>query len=64
MVEIDGVAQCMLLCPPDLNADHLKTLIEDAGMALTVEIKTGSRHIIDYPLSSLLRYGHESLRER
>jgi hemolysin D len=34
------------------------------GMAVTVEIKTGSRHIISYFLSPLLRYGHESLRER
>ena len=34
------------------------------GMAVTVEIKTGSRRIIDYLLSPLLRYGQESLRER
>jgi hemolysin D len=34
------------------------------GMAVTVEIKTGSRRIIDYLLSPLVRYGQESLRER
>jgi hemolysin D len=34
------------------------------GMAVTVEIKTGSRRIIAYLLSPLLRYTHESLRER
>jgi hemolysin D len=34
------------------------------GMAVTVEIKTGSRRIIGYLLSPLLRYGHESIRER
>jgi hemolysin D len=34
------------------------------GMAVTVEIKTGSRRIIEYLLSPLLRYKHESLRER
>jgi hemolysin D len=34
------------------------------GMAVTVEIKTGSRRIISYLLSPLLRYGHDSLRER
>jgi hemolysin D len=34
------------------------------GMAVTVEIKTGSRRIISYLLSPLLRYTHESLRER
>jgi acyl-coenzyme A synthetase/AMP-(fatty) acid ligase len=30
MTEIDGVARRMLLCPPDLNPDHVKTLIDDA----------------------------------
>jgi acyl-coenzyme A synthetase/AMP-(fatty) acid ligase len=30
MTEIDGVARRMLLCPPDLNPDHIKSLIEDA----------------------------------
>ncbi|ARQ02894.1 hemolysin secretion protein D [Pseudorhodoplanes sinuspersici] len=34
------------------------------GMATTVEIKTGSRSIISYLLSPLMRYKHESLRER
>ena len=34
------------------------------GMAVTVEIKTGSRRIISYLLSPLLRYKQEMLRER
>ena len=34
------------------------------GMAVTVEIKTGSRMILSYLLSPLLRYQQESLRER
>jgi hemolysin D len=34
------------------------------GMAVTVEIKTGQRRIIEYLLSPLLRYKQESLRER
>ena len=34
------------------------------GMAVTVEIKTGSRRIIEYLVTPLLRYGQESLRER
>ena len=34
------------------------------GMAVTAEIKTGSRTIISYLLSPLLKYGQESLRER
>ena len=34
------------------------------GMAVTVEIKTGSRTILSYLLSPLLRYRQEALRER
>jgi hemolysin D len=34
------------------------------GMAVSVEIKTGSRSIISYLLSPLARYRQESLRER
>ena len=34
------------------------------GMAVTVEIKTGSRTVLNYLLSPLLRYKQESLRER
>jgi len=34
------------------------------GMAVTVEIKTGSRRIISYLLSPLIRYHQEILRER
>ena len=34
------------------------------GMAVTVEIKTGSRSILSYLLSPLQRYGQETLRER
>jgi hemolysin D len=34
------------------------------GMAVTVEIKTGSRRVISYLLSPFLRFRQESLRER
>jgi membrane fusion protein, hemolysin D len=34
------------------------------GMAVTVEIKTGSRRILSYLLSPLLRYQQETLHER
>jgi hemolysin D len=34
------------------------------GMAVTVEIKTGSRSVISYLLSPLLRYAHDSMHER
>jgi hemolysin D len=35
-----------------------------AGMAVTVEVKTGTRRVIEYFLSPLMQYGNESLRER
>ena len=34
------------------------------GMAVTVEIKTGSRRIISYLLSPVLKYKQEILREK
>jgi hemolysin D len=34
------------------------------GMAVTVEIKTGTRRTIEYLMSAVLRYRQESLRER
>jgi hemolysin D len=34
------------------------------GMAVTVEIKTGSRSLLGYLLSPVMKYGHDSLRER
>jgi hemolysin D len=41
-----------------------KTVNLSPGMAVTVEIRTGSRSIISYLLSPLIRYKHDSLRER
>jgi hemolysin D len=34
------------------------------GMAVTAEIKTGERHIIEYLLSPLARHGQQAMRER
>ena len=34
------------------------------GMAVTVEIKTGERSVLSYILSPIMRYKHETLRER
>ena len=34
------------------------------GMAVTAEIKTGKRRVLDYLLSPFLRYSHDALRER
>jgi acyl-CoA synthetase (AMP-forming)/AMP-acid ligase II len=36
MIEIDGIARRMLLCPPDLNTDHLAALVEDAEIDAVV----------------------------
>jgi len=53
-----------------VSLDRTQMEVEDRrvdlapGMAVTVEIKTGARRIISYLLSPLLKYRHESLRER
>jgi hemolysin D len=53
-----------------ISLSHTQMQIDDRmvnlspGMAVTVEIKTGSRQILSYLLSPLLRYRQESLRER
>lgn len=50
--------------------DRTQIQIDDAianlapGMAVTVEMTTGSRAVISYLLSPLLRYQHESMHER
>ena len=36
MLEIDGVARRMLLCPPDLNPDHIQSFVEDAEIDAVV----------------------------
>ncbi|MGZ5872611.1 MAG: ANL family adenylate-forming protein [Bradyrhizobium sp.] len=36
ILEIDGVARRMLLCPPDLNADYIQALMEDAEIDAVV----------------------------
>jgi hemolysin D len=41
-----------------------KTVCLTPGMAVTVEVKTGTRRVIEYFLSPLIQYGGESLRER
>lgn len=53
-----------------VSLDHSQIPIEgrsadlSPGMSVTVEIKTGSRRIIGYLLSPLIRYRQEVLRER
>src|SRR5580692_319491 len=52
------------------SGDRTEMPVEDKkvnlspGMAVTAEIKTGSRRIISYLLSPLVKYKQESLRER
>ncbi|MCK1494929.1 HlyD family type I secretion periplasmic adaptor subunit [Bradyrhizobium sp. 180] len=59
-----------LLYTARVSLDGTRMQIEDKmvnlapGMAVTVEIKTGQRRIIEYVMSPLLRYKQESLRER
>jgi hemolysin D len=59
-----------LLYSARVSLDGSKMQVEDKmvnlvpGVAVTVEIKTGSRRLIEYLMSPLLRYRHESLRER
>jgi len=36
MIELDGVVKRMLLCPPDLNPDHIQALIESAEIDAVV----------------------------
>jgi hemolysin D len=53
-----------------ISLDRTRMQIDDRtvnlspGMATTVEIKTGSRTILSYLLSPLLRYRQETMRER
>jgi hemolysin D len=59
-----------LLYSTRIALDGTRMQVEDKmvplapGMAVTVEIKTGTRRLIEYLMSPLLRYRHESLRER
>ena len=48
---------------PTLDVDGVRTHI-DPGMAVTVEIKTGKRRVIDFVLSPIAKRSHEALRER
>lgn len=59
-----------LLYSTRVSLDQTRMQIEEKmvnlapGMAVTVEIKTGTRRVIEYVMSPLLRYRQESLRER
>ncbi len=46
-----------------LNIDGQKVHLSP-GMAVSAEIRTGDRRLIDYFLTPLLQHGQESLKER
>jgi hemolysin D len=53
-----------------ISLDKTEMVVDDGvvqltpGMAVTVEIKTGTRRVIGYLLSPVMKYRHESLQER
>ena len=53
-----------------ISLDRTQMQIDDnlvnlgMGMAVTVEIKTGERSVLSYLLSPIMRYKHDTLRER
>jgi hemolysin D len=51
------------LAETTIDTEEGTTALEP-GMAVTAEIKTGQRRVIEYLLSPLLRYRHEAIRER
>ena len=67
-----GGAQRMqnLMFPVNLNLEHTTFDVDGAklpifnGMAVTVEIKTGNRRIIDYLFSPIVEVASKSIRER
>ena len=59
-----------LIYPVRVRLDSTDILVDGKrvpiapGMAVNAEIITGDRRVIDYVLSPILRYRHESGRER
>ena len=68
MAEIDGVARRMLLCPPDINADHLQCLMEDADIDAVVtdhpERWTGAAAELVIPVGPPVRAATSTKSER
>ena len=61
----DGSIDTVIVTNQAITIDGVQcVLVSDIVMAVTVEINTGERRIIDYLLSPLLRHTQESLRER
>ncbi|MGA2043243.1 MAG: HlyD family type I secretion periplasmic adaptor subunit [Roseiarcus sp.] len=71
--ELDGSSEPAgqeLVYAARISLDRAQMQVEDKlvnlapGMAVTVEIETGSRRLIEYLLSPLLRYRQSAMRER
>ena len=62
--ELGWVFKMRLKLKQDQIAVEDKWVRLSPGMAVTVELKTGKRRLIEFFLSPLLRYRHESVRER
>ena len=58
------VFRIRLLLDKDWVAVEGKRVRVSPGMAITAEVKTGRRRLIEFFLSPLLRYQQESVRER
>jgi hemolysin D len=58
-----GVIYRVRLDAADINVEGKRVAIAP-GMAVNAEIITGDRRVIEYVLSPILRYRHESGRER
>ena len=59
MIELDGVARRMIICPPDVSADHLPEVIGRAGVEAIVSdhdrYDTGSPGVpLNIPISSVI----------
>jgi hemolysin D len=60
---VDDLAARVSLDRTQMQVDD-KLVKLSPGMAVTVEIRTGTRQIISYLMSPLVRYKQEMLRER
>jgi len=61
---VNGVSVNAEASGADLLDLENKTVRLSPGMAVTVEVKTGKRRVIEYFLSPLMQVSSESLRER
>ncbi|HEY2340515.1 MAG TPA: hypothetical protein VGH75_08300, partial [Steroidobacteraceae bacterium] len=61
LIELDGVARRMVLCPPDVKPEHLPAIMQDAEAGACVIDQTGAFGSLSFP--TVVRAGPE-LTER